>query len=163
MANALSRNMGAVTADPPAMPNFSIQQLAEAQRNHDVWKVVIYALKSGDKTTLLFLPVPFSQFSLSSDGILCRFWPSKWHPVEQFMILEALVPTVLYLAHDAIVAGHPERERTLTALHTHYFWPTMKIDVQKHVDRCVKCAQYTRTSIYDASLYNFSRLRCSCI
>ncbi len=55
---------------------------------------------------------------------------------------ETLVPTVLHLAHDAVVAGHPGRERMLTALRTHYFWPTMKIDVQKHVNRCVKCAQY---------------------
>ncbi len=58
----------------------------------------------------------------------------------QFLL--QLVPTVLHLAHDAVVAGHPGRERTLTALRTHYFWPTMKIDVEKHVNRCVKCAQY---------------------
>ncbi len=49
---------------------------------------------------------------------------------------------MLYLAHNAIVAGHLGWERTLTALHTHYFWPTMMIDVQKHADQCVKCAQY---------------------
>ncbi len=36
VADALSRNIDPVTADPPAMPNFSIEQLAEAQRNHDV-------------------------------------------------------------------------------------------------------------------------------
>ncbi len=123
VADALSRNIGVVTADPPAMPNFSIQQLAEAQRNHDVWKAVIYALESGDETTLPSLPVPFSQCSLSSDRTLCRFWPSKRHPVEQFVIPEALVPKVLYLAHYAIVAGHLGRERTLTALRTHYFGP----------------------------------------
>ncbi len=58
------------------------------------------------------------------------------------MIPEALVPTVLYLAHDAIVAGHPGQEGTLTALRTHYFWPTMKIYAQKHVERCAKCSQY---------------------
>ncbi len=127
VADALSRNIGAVTADPPAMPNFSLQQLAGAQRNHDVWKAVIYALESGDETTLPSLPVPFSQFSLSSDGILCRFWLSKRNPVEQYVIPEALVPTVVYLTHDAIVAGHQGRERTLTALRTHYFWATMKI------------------------------------
>ncbi len=58
------------------------------------------------------------------------------------MIPEAVVPTVLYLTHDATVAGHPGRARTLTALRTQYFWPTMKIDAQKHVDQCVKSAQY---------------------
>ncbi len=59
MADALSRNIGSVTGDPPAMPNFSIQQLAEAQRNHDTRKAVIYALESGDETTLPSLLVPF--------------------------------------------------------------------------------------------------------
>ncbi len=72
VANALSRNIGAATTDPPAMPNFTPQQLAKAQCNHNVWKAVIYALESGNETTLPSLPVPFSQFSLSSDGILCR-------------------------------------------------------------------------------------------
>ncbi len=115
VADALSRNIVVVTADPQAMPNSSLQQLAEAQRNHDVWKAVIYAFESGDETTLPSLPVPFSQFSLSSNGILCRFWPSKRHPVEQFVISEALVATVLYLA---IVAGHPGRERSHRTAHT---------------------------------------------
>ncbi len=46
------------------------------------------------------------------------------------------------MAYDAVVAGHPGRERTLTALRTRYYWPTMKIEAEKHVDRCVKCEQY---------------------
>ncbi len=73
VADALSRNIGAVTIDPPVVPNFSLQQLTEAQRTHDVWKAVIYLLESGDETYFPSLPVPFSQFSLSADGILCRF------------------------------------------------------------------------------------------
>ncbi len=49
---------------------------------------------------------------------------------------------MLHLAHDAVVAGHPGRERTPTALRTRYYWPTMKIDAEKHIDQCVKCAHY---------------------
>ncbi len=124
------------------MENFSLHQLAAAQRDHYVWKGVIYALESGDETPLPLLPVPFSQFSLSSDRVLCRYWPSKRHPVEQYVIPEPLTPTVLHLAHDAVVAGHPGRERTLAALRTHYYWPTMKIDTEKYVDQCTKCAVY---------------------
>ncbi len=83
IANALSRNVGAVTADPPPMENFSLPELRAAQREHDVWKAVIYALESGDETALPSLSVPFAQFSLSPDGVLTRFWPSKRHAVEQ--------------------------------------------------------------------------------
>ncbi len=113
VANALSRNVGAVTADPPPVENFSLLQLRAAQKEHDIWKVVIYALESGDETALPSLPVPFAQFSMSMDGILTCFWPSKRRVVEQYIIPETLVPTVLHLGHDAIEAGHLGRERTL--------------------------------------------------
>ncbi len=85
--------------------------------------------------------VPFAHFSLSPDGVLTLFWPSKRHATV-YVIPETLVPTVLHLAHDAIGAGHPGRERSLSSLCTNYYCPTMKIDVDRHVDRCVKCAQY---------------------
>lgn len=107
------------------------------ETDHDVWKAVIYALDSGDETAFPPLPVPFSQFFLSPDGILCRFWPSMRHLVEQYVIPETWVPAVLHLAQDAIVACHTGRESTLSALRTHYCWPTIKIDAKKHVDRCV--------------------------
>ncbi len=142
VADVLSRNVGAVTADRPLVENFSLFELRATQREHDVWKAFIYGLESGDETTLSSLSVPFSQFSLSPDGVLIRFWPSKRHPVEQYVIPETLVPTVLHLAHDAIEAGHPGRERTLSALRNNYYWPTMKIDVDRYVDRCDKCAHY---------------------
>ncbi len=70
VADALSRNTGAVIADPLPVENFSLQQSAVAQREHDVWKAVIYALESGDETSLPPLPVPFSQFSVSGQGSL---------------------------------------------------------------------------------------------
>ncbi len=142
VADSLSRNVGAVTADSPPVENFSLHQLAAAQRDHAVWKAVIYTLESGDETSLPPIPVPFLQFSLSPDRVLCRYWPSKCHPVEQYVIPEPLTPMVLHLAHDAIVAGHPGRERTLATLRTHYYWPTMKIDTEKYVNQCTKCAVY---------------------
>lgn len=142
VADSLSRNVGALTADPTPVENFSLHQLAVAQREHNVYKAVIHALDSSNETSLPPLPVPFLQFFLSSDGVLCRFWPSKRQPVEQYAIPEAMVPAVLHLTHDAIVAGYPGRERTLTAVRTQYFWPTLKVDTEKHVERCVRCAQY---------------------
>ncbi len=45
--------------------------LAAAQRRHDVWGKVIYALESGDESGLPPLPVPFSQFfSIAGRGIM---------------------------------------------------------------------------------------------
>ncbi len=82
---------------------------------------VIYALESGDETTLPLLPVPFSQFFLSPDKILCRTWSNKKHQVNQMVISDSLVPAVLRMVHDAVIAGHPGKERTLTAAQAQYF------------------------------------------
>ncbi len=155
VADALSRNVGAVAAETSPVENFSLLELRTAQREHDVWKGVIYALESGDETALPALAVLFSQLSLSPDGVVTRFWPSKRHPVEQYVIPDAFVPTVLQLAHDAIGAGHPGRERTLSSLRTKYYWPTMKIDVDRHVNRCVKCAQYKGVSSGPAPILQY--------
>ncbi len=63
VANGLSRNalLRSMSDTPPAT-NFSLRDLGNAQRKHDIWSEAIYALESGDETTLLRHPIPFSQF-----------------------------------------------------------------------------------------------------
>ncbi len=46
---------------------------------------------------------------------------------------------------DTVVAGHPGRERTLTAARAVYFGPTMLVDTDAYVDRCIKCTQHKGT------------------
>ncbi len=64
VTDSLSRNIhvGAVTDTSP-IANFSLEDLSNAQREHHIWKKVIYALESGDKTELPELPIPFFHFS----------------------------------------------------------------------------------------------------
>ncbi len=62
-----------------------------------------------------------------------------------FVVPECYVPAVLNLVYDTVVAGHPGRERTLAAARAVYFWPTMRINTDAYVDRCVKCAQHKGT------------------
>ncbi len=120
--------------------NFGIEQ-----RKHDVWAKVIYALESGDETSLPRLPVPFSQFFLSMDKVLCRYWPQKTDSVEEYVITEIFAPVVLKLIHDMPIAEHPSRERTLTVVRRTYYWPTVRIDIENYVARCVSCAQHKGT------------------
>ncbi len=77
VADSLSRNVpvGAITGPQPVI-NFSFPELAAAQRQHDVWSKVVYALESGDETTLPSLLIPFKQF-LSEEKVLCRYWPNE--------------------------------------------------------------------------------------
>ncbi len=74
VADALSRNVcvGAVAEASP-IPNFSMKDLCSAQREHPLWKRVIYALESEDETQLPELPIPFLHFFLSHDRALCRY------------------------------------------------------------------------------------------
>ncbi len=73
VANSLSRNVpvGSVAVTPPEVENFTLMDLAAAQRRHDVWVKIIYALESGDETGFPPLPVPFSHFfSVAGRGIM---------------------------------------------------------------------------------------------
>ena len=63
----------------------------------------------------------------------------------QFVITESYVPRILELIHDTVLAGHPGKERTLTAARKSYFWPTMRKDIDAHVAKCLECAQHTGT------------------
>ncbi len=75
VADSLSRNVpvGAVAEKPPVIENFTLHDLAAAQREHNFWRKAMYALESGDATQLPSLPVPFSQIFLSEDKVLCRY------------------------------------------------------------------------------------------
>ncbi len=90
-----------------------------------MWKWVIYALESGDEKDLPKLPVPFPQFFLVRDKILCRYWPQKPVPIEQFVIHDRHILVVLHLSHDTVFAGHQGRDKTLALARKKYYWPTL--------------------------------------
>ncbi len=55
------------------------------------------------------------------------------------------MPAVLQLVHDGVMAGRPGKERTLPVARTYYFWPTMRVDIDSHISKCVKCAKNKET------------------
>ncbi len=143
----MSRNVpvGTVIEQAYVMQNFNLNELSNAQRRHDMWSKVMFYLESGDELNLPELPVPLSHFFLSREGLLCRHAPYKRKPVTQFVIPESYVPVVLTLTHDKVLAGHPGNERTLLAACRKHYWPTMRIDIDAYLARCVKCAQHKGT------------------
>ena len=147
VADAFSRNVavGIVTEQPPVILNFAPQDLANVQCQHDVWIKVIYAWESGDETSLPKLPIPFPQFFLSQDGVLLAIEAIgliKTDPVAQCVITETYMLVVLRLVQDEVIAGHPGKERTLSAARRKYYWPTMRVDIDAYIDKCVECAQH---------------------
>ncbi len=128
----LSRNIpiGAIT-NSEVIHNFTSPELHTAQRERPVWKRIIYALESGDETNFPELPVSFSQFFLSEDNLLCRSWPTKPVPIEQLVIPDKYVPVTIKLVHDTPISGHPGRGKTLPVTRQKYYWPTLRVDVEK--------------------------------
>ncbi len=63
----------------PVIENFTLHELAAAQREHDVWGKVIYALESGDEAQLPSWLFPFSQSFLpcAATGLIRRIQGSK--------------------------------------------------------------------------------------
>ncbi len=72
-------------------------------------------------------------------------WTNK--PINQSIVIPvALVDVVLQLLHDTPFAGHPGRDRALPSARSKYYWPTMRIDVEKHISQGLSCAQTKGTT-----------------
>ncbi len=90
----------------------------------------------------LYMYVPFSQFFLSSDNVLCGQAQKGDECKDLLVIPEVFVPVVLQLVHDHPTAGHPGRDKTLAAIRRAYYWPRMRVDVLDYVARCVSYAKH---------------------
>ncbi len=84
VADALSRNVpvGTVREQASVTQNINPNELANTQRQHDVWSKVMYYLESGDESNLPELSIPPSQFFLSREGVICRHAPYKIKPCD---------------------------------------------------------------------------------
>ena len=61
------------------------------------------------------------------------------------VIPEALKQRLLRYQHQSVLAGHPGSRRMYDTLRRYVYWPTMVVDVYKHVEQCRACAK-TRLS-----------------
>ncbi|MGQ3348719.1 reverse transcriptase domain-containing protein, partial [Bosea sp. (in: a-proteobacteria)] len=53
--------------------------------------------------------------------------------------LRPLILRILNDHHDSPWAGHPGRDRTLDLVERHFWWPTLRADVERYVAHCDKC------------------------
>ncbi len=54
--------------------------------------------------------------------------------------------TTLKLLHDAASAGHTGRDKTLSMARAKYYWPTLRLDIEKHTGQCLSCAETKGTT-----------------
>ncbi len=48
---------------------------------------------------------------------------------------------MLKLVHDVPQGGQLGRDRALAVVRNKFYWPTMLLDIKKHVAQCLSCAQ----------------------
>ena len=77
-------------------------------------------------------------FSGERNGLLCRH--SVYGRKTQVVIPEALKQRLLRYQHQSVLAGHPGSRRMYDTLRRYVYWPTMVVDVYKHVEQCPACA-----------------------
>ncbi len=143
VADALSRNIPLAAVNE--IDNFSLSELHSAQRQDPIWSKVIYALESGDDSTLPHMPVPLSSFIVKED-VLYRTGTVGKTKVTQLVIPSSFVETTLKLLHDAPSAGHPGRDKTLSMARAKYYWPILRLDIEKHIAQCLSCAETKGTT-----------------
>jgi len=59
----------------------------------------------------------------------------------QVVIPEALKQRLLGYQHQSVLAGHPGTRRMYDTLRRYVYWPSMVVDVYKHVEQCPACAK----------------------
>ncbi len=80
-----------------------------------------------------------NQFLLRDDILCCITFVTD-NDVSQVVVSSVFIEAVLMLVHDVPQAGHPGHDRTSAAARAKFYWPTMRIDIEKHVAQCLSCA-----------------------
>ena len=76
-----------------------------------------------------------SQISIDNSGLLIFRLNADATPLT--IVPASLRPTFLHFFHDLPTAGHFGRQKTLTQLQRHCWWPSMPADVDQYVQACI--------------------------
>ena len=78
-------------------------------------------------------------FFREKNGLLCL--RSVYGRETQVVTPEALKKRLLTHQHQSVLAGHPGSRKMYNTLRRYVYWPTMVVDVYKHVEQCPACAK----------------------
>ncbi len=153
VAEALSRYVGVIDSEDPGLraddntthDTALDASIRTAQQEDDFCQLLLYYLQSGDPNVLPKLPVPLPEFDLA-DALLVRrtYITSKQssnRDATQIVVLQVLVPQILYRIHSSLHAGHPGKNRTLLQARLLYYWPRMRLDIIAYIGKCHSCAE----------------------
>ncbi|KAJ8912002.1 hypothetical protein NQ315_003538 [Exocentrus adspersus] len=76
-----------------------------------------------------------------------KLWKRKSDVQRALVVPTQLRDLVLDEYHDSVLAAHPGRDETLTAIQRAYFWQDMQRDVGDYVQSCLVCASTKRGAL----------------
>ncbi|KAL0238106.1 hypothetical protein GEMRC1_012579 [Eukaryota sp. GEM-RC1] len=78
--------------------------------------------------------------TLFTKANLCPKSKTYVNSKNKILIPSSLRKKVLYMLHGLVQSGHPNLKNSLEKLfNSGYFWPSMKVDMINHVNRCPSC------------------------
>ena len=88
----------------------------------------------------------YEQLSITTDGILCRSYPSMTPGLsyQQIVVPRPLRVEVADNLHRGLNGGHLGNRRSKALLRKHFYWPGWSADVRAAKLRCRQCARYHR-------------------
>jgi len=86
------------------------------------------------RTKRVLQSVP-GKFAINEQNIL----EYRYNDLHRTVIPDSLQSRILFLFHDTPLAGHLGRDKTLSQLQQHVFWPDMKTSVANYINNCDAC------------------------
>ena len=120
---------------PTAELDISRQELADLQRKDQSLSSYWDLCRSMSPKLTGKGTVSFCQ----SDGLLFRRFREMKGTVSQVVVPQVLQSKVLFMAHDALLAGHCGVRRTLHRALTRFWWPGIGRDVRQYCRSCEIC------------------------
>ena len=85
-------------------------------------------------------------YGLRDDGILIHYQTFKRHGisrrVNQIVVPEKLIDTIMYYYHDNMLSAHPGIFRTQRNIQDRFYFDGMLWKIKRYVKRCLKCNQH---------------------
>ena len=117
---------------------FSPDNIKSMQTDDPILHDIIESVKTGEQTK-------HTADYVLDQGILYHYYyprgkgPDIDRLVKQLVVPQALVPTILKVYHDSLMACHQGKDRTQQAIKQKYYWKGMYSQIAKYIDTCPTC------------------------
>lgn len=142
VADMLSRPVRMVHWEPEAKWLGKTQdEMRAAQCNEKRWSELITFLEGGDIPRHRYPRATLNQFVV--EGGILYFLVTKTDQALHYLLVvpQELKQAALTLAHDR-ESGHLGKKKTIDKAESLFYWPNLRSDVSRYINRCMTCQQH---------------------